>query len=205
MNKRKKLLLVGVAAVTVATVVGACGNSETSQSVSSSASSTTQNPATAPAAAHDHVDAMFAQQMVPHHQQAIEMSDMILAKQGIDPRVLDLAKQIKAAQAPEIGQMQGWMTAWGMPNMPAMPGMSDMPAMDGKMSSADMSALQNAQGVQASRLFLTQMIQHHQGAIAMAQDEIDNGQYPDAIALAKSIVASQRQEIDTMNQILASL
>lgn len=92
-----------------------------------------------------------------------------------------------------------------MPGMPGMPGMGDMPAMEGMMSPADMQALQNAQGVEASKLFLTQMIKHHQGAIAMAQTEIKDGQSPDAIALAKSIASSQQKEIDTMNQILSSL
>jgi uncharacterized protein (DUF305 family) len=77
--------------------------------------------------------------------------------------------------------------------------------MDGMMSPADMQALQNAQGAEASKLFLTQMIKHHQGAIAMAQNEIKNGQFPDEVAMAKSIASSQQKEIDTMNQILSSL
>src|SRR4051812_8528701 len=131
--------------------------------------------------AHNQSDVMFAQHMIPHHQQAIEMSDVVLAKQGIDPRVTDLAKQIKAAQGPEIQQMQGWLTQWGSPQMPMpsgmpghgdMPGMSGMPGMTGMMSEQDMAALQNAQGVEASKLFLTQMIAHHEGAITMGQNEI---------------------------------
>jgi uncharacterized protein (DUF305 family) len=65
--------------------------------------------------------------------------------------------------------------------------------------------LQNAQGAEASKLFLTQMIQHHKGAIAMAQNEIRDGKYPPAVAMARQIVTSQQQEIDTMNGILASL
>ena len=89
--------------------------------------------------------------------------------------------------------------------MPGMPGMDDMPRMQGMMSPAEMQALQNAQGVGASKLFLTQMIKHHQGAITMAQNEIKDGQFPDAVALAKSIASSQQKEIDTMNQILGSL
>lgn len=167
---------------------------------------------------------MFAHMMIPHHQQAVEMSDMILAKQGIDPRVIDLANQMKAAQGPEIAQMQDWLQQWAMqmsgaPGAPpsghggmhgsgsgmGMPGMGDMAGMQGMMSPADMKALQNAQGVEASKLFLTQMIEHHRGAITMAQDEIENGQSPDAIALAKSIETSQQKEIDNMNEILSSL
>ena len=77
--------------------------------------------------------------------------------------------------------------------------------MSGMMSAEDMTALQNAQGVDASRLYLTQMITHHQGAIAMAQNEIDSGQYPDAVAMARTIADTQQQEITTMQNILASL
>jgi uncharacterized protein (DUF305 family) len=175
---------------------------------------------------------MFAQHMIPHHQQAIEMSDIVLAKQGIDPRVVDLANKIKAAQGPEIEQMKSWLNQWGMPTMSMMPGMSGMPGMpgqspmpsqtgmphqsmmpsggmmpgmEGMMSADDMAALQNAQGVDAGKLFLQQMIQHHQGAITMAQNEINTGQYPPTIALARSIATSQQQEITTMQGILASL
>ncbi|MGZ5378521.1 MAG: DUF305 domain-containing protein [Mycobacterium sp.] len=227
---KRKTLAVGAATLAALVTVGACSNTSTTQGDSPSSVS-------APSAdteAHNQADAMFTQHMIPHHQQAIEMSDMLLGKQGIDPRVLDLAKQIKAAQAPEIEQMQNWLTQWGMPTMPMMPGMempghsgmpsatpsepgapthsmmpgpgmSDIPGMDGMMSEEDMAALKNAQGVEASKLYLTQMIKHHEGAITMAQNEIKDGQYPDTIALARSIVTSQQQEIDTMNKILASL
>jgi uncharacterized protein (DUF305 family) len=86
-----------------------------------------------------------------------------------------------------------------------MPGMEGMEGMEGMMSPAQMDALDNATGVEASKLFLTGMIKHHEGAITMAQDEIKNGQFPDAVALAKSILESQQKEIDTMNEILKSL
>jgi uncharacterized protein (DUF305 family) len=72
------------------------------------------------------------------------------------------------------------------------------------MSDADMTALKNADGAEAGRLFLTQMIAHHQGAIEMAQTEIRDGQYPAAVSMARSIVTTQQQEIDTMNGILGS-
>ncbi|BBX10704.1 DUF305 domain-containing protein [Mycolicibacterium aichiense] len=242
MNKARTVVT-GVAAVVAVAAIGACSNSGTKDAAASSAPSTVQSSTAAPAAAHNQADMMFARMMIPHHRQAIEMSDMILAKQGIDPRVVDLAKQIKAAQGPEIDTMQGWLNQWGMPGMPGMdnmpgmngtsssapsdhggmhgsdtataspttmpmpgmPAMGDMPGMDGMMSPADMQALQNAQGVEASKLYLTQMIKHHQGAITMAQNEIKDGQSADAIALATSIATSQQKEIDTMNQILSSL
>lgn len=200
-------------------VIGACGNSGTKEATPSAALSSAQAATSAPAAAHNQADMMFAHMMIPHHQQAIEMSDIILAKQGIDPRVVDLATQIKAAQGPEIKTLQGWMNQWGMPmgGMPGMdhggmmpsgsmtPGMGGMPGMEGMLSAEQLDALRTAQGAEAGTLFLTGMIEHHQGALTMAQDEINNGQFPDAIAMARSILESQQKEIDTMKQILASL
>jgi uncharacterized protein (DUF305 family) len=155
---------------------------------------------------------MFAKAMIPHHQQAIEMSDMVLSKQGIDGEIVSLANQIKDAQGPEIEQMQGWLQDWRVASTPSsgtgMPGhdMGDMPGMGGgghgMMSEADMADLQNAQGPDAGRLFLTLMIEHHEGAITMAQKEIDNGAFPAAVDMARNIVSSQQQEIATMREIL---
>jgi uncharacterized protein (DUF305 family) len=213
-----RTILIGAGAV-VALVVGAgCSNSDTSsEHTGGHTTSASAAPATTAPAGQEHNDAdvMFAQHMIPHHQQAIEMSDMLLAKQGIDPRVTELAQQIKAAQGPEIAQMQRWLDGWGNPPMAPMPsgdmdmpGHGDMPGMSGgsgMMSEQDMTALQNAQGVDASKLFLTQMIKHHEGAIMMAQNEIRDGKYPAAIEMARAIVDSQQKEIDTMNGILTSL
>ncbi|MCZ4586078.1 DUF305 domain-containing protein [Rhodococcus opacus] len=228
-------IAVGAAAVAALVALTACSNSSSDQSAQSSASASV-TATTAAADTHNQADVTFAQQMIPHHAQAIEMSDVVLAKDGIDPRVTDLANQIKAAQGPEIEQLQGWLTEWGQSSMPMatsgmmtpgqsmpmatsgmvtpgqsmpmsgmeMPGDSGM-GMSGMMSAEDMTALQNAQGVDASRLYLTQMITHHQGAIAMAQNEIDSGQYPDAVAMARTIADTQQQEITTMQNILASL
>jgi len=217
--KKIRTAAIGVAALAAVAAIGACSKSATTEA-GPPASTSTQISATTQAAAHNQADMDFAHMMIPHHRQAIEMSDIILGKQGIDPRVVDLAEQIKAAQGPEITTLQGWMSQWGMPmsGMPgmsgsSMPPMSGMPGMDhggmsgmdGMMSPAQMDALTNAQGVEASKLFLTGMIAHHQGALTMAQDEINNGQFPDAIAMARSILGSQQKEIDTMNQILSSL
>ncbi len=153
-----------------------------------------------PSANVNNADMQFTMMMIPHHEQAVEMADMILAKDGIDERVLTLAEQIKAAQGPEIELMESWLDEWGTP-------MGDMGGMDhgGMMSDTDMQALEDATGAEASRLFLEQMIVHHEGAIEMAQDEVDNGQNPDVITLAENIIASQTTEISTMEDILATL
>ena len=199
-----RTVVTGLAALTAVAAIGACGNSATKEAASSPASTSASTVADSP---HNQADVVFAHMMISHHQQAIEMSDIILAKQGIDQRVVDLATQIKAAQGPEIATIQGWMTDWGMGGMAGMPGMDhgNMGGMDGMMSQADMDGLKNAQGVEATKLFLTGMIKHHQGAITMSQNEIKDGQNPDALALATSIIESQQKEIDTMNQILGSL
>ncbi|MFV8163054.1 DUF305 domain-containing protein [Mycobacterium sp. 134] len=219
-----KLMMLSAGAVVAAALVAGCSNDKADRTADLEMTNTqsTSAAASSPVAseAHNDADVMFAQHMIPHHQQAVEMSDVLLAKQGIDARVTDLATQIKGAQAPEIEQMQGWLKQWGNPAMPPMPqqghgnmghgdmggmGQGDMPAMQGMVSETDMTALRSAQGAEAAKLYLTHMIAHHEGAITMAQDEIKDGRYPAAIEMARTIVKTQQQEIDTMRQILGSL
>nr|WP_164234060.1 DUF305 domain-containing protein [Microbacterium hydrocarbonoxydans] len=154
----------------------------------------------APASGANEADAMFAAMMIVHHQQAVDMSDLVLGKEGIDPRVVDLAERIKAAQAPEIDKMQGWLDDWGV-DAPE----GGMHRGDGMMTEDDLAALEAASGAEASRLFLEQMIVHHEGAITMAETEIADGKHPDAVALAEDIVAAQGEEIAEMKEILATL
>lgn len=146
-------------------------------------------------------DLMFAGMMIGHHQQAIQMSDLLLAKSDVDPGVAELAQRIKAAQAPEIEQLTGWVTAWGG-DAAAYEGMDHG---DGMMSPDDLAALEAAPGPEASVLFLEQMIVHHEGAVTMAEDQISSGQNADAVALAEKIVSDQTSEIAEMKEILAAL
>jgi uncharacterized protein (DUF305 family) len=208
----KRAILIGAGAAAALVISAGCSGSESGPEQSGGGSSS----ATAESSSQDHNDAdvMFAQHMIPHHQQAIEMSDVVLAKKGIDPRVTDLATEIKAAQGPEIKQMQDWLGQWGNPPMPPMAteeghGGHDMEGMSGDgmgmMSDEEMTALKNANGVEAGRFFLTGMITHHEGAIAMAQTEIEDGKFATAVELARAIVKTQQQEIDTMKGILETL
>lgn len=146
-------------------------------------------------------DIMFVTMMIPHHEQAIEMSDTLLAKAGVDDSVTALAEQIKAAQGPEIETMKGWLSDWGVSMSGGMSGMDH----GGMMSESDMQELADAEGDDAARLYLEQMIEHHDGAVDMAQDEIDDGQNSEVVDLARSIVDSQTAEIATMKDLLASL
>ncbi|WP_280504229.1 DUF305 domain-containing protein [Nocardia farcinica] len=215
MKNAKKTLAVGATALAVAFTAAACGDSDTGTTATPSTTTLSAAPsATENTAAHNAADVMFAQMMIPHHTQAIEMSDMLLAKQDIPEPVTALAQQIKAAQGPEIDQLEGWLGQWGEPTqMPGdMPG-HDMPqmtgpgmsGMKGMMSEQDMQALSDAQGTEAARLFMNQMIAHHEGAIDMAQTEIEDGQFSDAVQMARTIVDTQQQEIDTMRQLLTTL
>lgn len=152
-------------------------------------------------------DVLFVQGMLPHHEQAVEMSDMILSKEGIDPRVRDLAQRFTDAQELEISVMTGWLEDWDI--SPAMEGMEGMDhgdgGMSGTMSDEAMASAAAATGLDASRLFLEQMTEHHSGAIEMAEIQLADGQNPAAIELAQAIADSQQAEIDEMTQILATL
>jgi uncharacterized protein (DUF305 family) len=136
-------------------------------------------------------DIMFAEMMIPHHQQAIEMSDLAL-KNSTNPEVLALAQQIKDAQSPEIEQMK----SWGASSMAHMGHM-----MDGMLSDEEMSDLAAATGSRFDKLFLEGMIKHHEGAIEMAQMVTDS-KNSEVAALAKVIIEAQQREILTMNELL---
>jgi uncharacterized protein (DUF305 family) len=181
---------------------------------SSSASASAEASADTSASFND-ADVAFAQGMLPHHEGALEMAQLA-GDRAADPRVLDLAARIEAAQAPEIDTLTGWLDEWG-----ATAGSSSSAGMEstdhnghdtgdldsgmGDEMGMDIGALAAASGAEFDRLFLTQMIAHHQGAVAMAEIEIADGQNPDAIALAESIRDSQNAEIGQMQALLAEL
>ena len=143
-------------------------------------------------------DIMFAQMMIPHHQQAIVMSNLALSISK-NPDVLALAAQIKAAQAPEIEQMKGWLSAAGTSLMGAH-GMS----MEGMLTDAELSTLKGSAGTTFDRLFLEGMIGHHQGAITMVA-MIENSKNAEARKLAADIKKSQSAEIELMRKYLLTL
>lgn len=151
----------------------------------------------------DEVDVMFASMMIVHHEQAIEMSDLVLDAEGVDPAVVDLAQRIKAAQGPEVDQLEGWLDDWGIRSDDR--DANGMDHGDGMMSGDDLAQLRAADGPEASQLFLEQMIVHHEGAVEMAQVQVDNGKNPEAIALAQKIIDAQNDEIQEMKDLLAAL
>ena len=187
----RKILVIAAIVGSVITV-SACSTAATpSTSGSSSSASASFNKA----------DVSFATDMAGHHQQAVEMSQMLLDKSDINPRVVTLAEEIKAAQGPEIKQMKSWLSDWGQKS----DSMSGMDMGGTLMSDADMNDLKSSTGLAASKLFLTQMTVHHKSALVMAKTEVDSGKNADAVTLAKNIISTQTTEITTMSDILASL
>lgn len=159
-------------------------------------------------------DIAFAQLMIPHHRQAVEMADLALDNDA-SAEVKQLASQIKGAQDPEIEQMTQWLKSWGAPL--AMPGSdaSGMPGTDhsgmdmggvemaGMMSAEDMASLADSRGADFDRTWLKMMIAHHQGALSMAEEVLAATDDPQVTTLANAVVKGQQAEIDTMQRLLA--
>ena len=160
-------------------------------------------------------DLMFAQMMIPHHQQAVDMSTLA-EKQTTNAELLALAKQIKDAQAQEIEQMQGWLDASGdtggdmnmQGDMGHDGGMMDNGMMDdmmgGMLTDEEFDLLAGMSGAEFDRYFLESMIVHHEGALQMVR-MITNSSNAEAKALGESIVESQTAEIEQMKQMLAAM
>lgn len=144
-------------------------------------------------------DAMFVTMMIPHHQQAVEMADLVLGKDGLDARVADLARRIMAAQQPEIDRMRGWLAAWG--GHRAGGGRRDGPR-HGHDVRVRPGLLREAPAAEAGRLFLQQMIAHHEGAVAMAEEALAGAQTPEVRALAQQVIDDQTAEIAEMKGML---
>jgi uncharacterized protein (DUF305 family) len=206
---RHRVLVTVIAAAAVSAVLAACSGGTTTTVSSTPAASA---PATATAAAGD---VAFAQLMIPHHEQAVQMADLAL-QHADSAQVTALAQQIKAAQDPEITQMKGWLTMWGAPMTMEGSDASGKPGMDhggmdmggvtvsGMMTADDMAALAKARGAEFDRTWLQMMISHHQGAIQMAEQVKATSTDPQVTQLADAIIAGQTAEIATMQQELSN-
>ena len=194
---KKTLSFVALALVAALTVAG-CGNSDSSSSASSSASASSASSASS--ANFNNADVTFAQSMIPHHEQAVEMAKMA-KMHASTTEVKQLADKIEGAQGPEISTMTGWLQDWGK-DVPS--GSMNGMAMTGMMSDAEMKKLDGASGPAFDQMFLTMMVSHHTGAIEMAKTEQKDGKNGDAVALAKKIEADQTAQIAVMKKLLKS-
>lgn len=137
-------------------------------------------------------DVMFAEMMIPHHEQAVLMSDIALTNSSSE-EILSLAQEIKDAQAPEIEQMKSWQGVSASMHMGHM--------MDGMLSDEQIQQLRDSEGSTFDRLFLEGMIAHHQGAITMAQTVIKSAN-KEVAALAAAIIEAQEKEIAYMQELI---
>jgi uncharacterized protein (DUF305 family) len=203
----KKTLTISAAAIAAAIALAGCSTGSDSSSMPGmNHGSTAPSTSSAPAASADfnEADTTFAQMMIPHHAQAVAMSETILKKEGIPAVVTDLATRIKDAQGPEIERMTGWLQSWGQPAEAPTHSVAGH-SMSGMMSEDDMARLDAARGTEAAKLFLTQMIAHHEGAVMMAKTETTDGKNADAVQLSKDIVSAQETEIQEMKDLLVTL
>ncbi|MFE7741660.1 DUF305 domain-containing protein [Nocardia sp. NPDC057455] len=192
--------IVALAAVAAASLAG-CGDADTGHTTEHGTSTTTSAVTSAPARAeHNDADVMFLQMMYPHHAQAVEMAQLVPSRTD-NPRLRTLAAQVEQAQAPEMQQITTLLQSFGKPAPSASEG-HEGHAMPGVMSAEQMAALRAASGPDFDRQWLTMMIEHHAGAIAMSETELAEGGNADAKALAAAIIAAQRAEIEQMQTML---
>ncbi|RZU30808.1 DUF305 domain-containing protein [Blastococcus saxobsidens] len=199
-----RLTQLATALVAGTLVLSACGDDTTAGHDSMGSSDTSASAESSAEADFSDADVTFAAGMVPHHQSAIEMAQLAEGR-AADPRVLDLAARIEAAQGPEIETLSGWLEQWGADGGTGMDHGGMDHGSDGMMSEQDMQALMNATGADFDRMFLSQMIVHHTGAVEMAEAVLSSGRNTDALAMAGAIRDSQSAEIAEMEQLLAEL
>lgn len=198
----KKLTMLSSAAIAAAISLAGCASAPDAGGMNGTGHGGSSS-APAASAAHNSADVAFAQSMIPHHAQAVEMSDLVLAKQDMPVAVTALAVRIKEAQGPEIQTMTGWLEDWNEPTQ--MPSGHSGHTMSGMLDDSALKELEDAQGTAAAKLFLRQMIAHHEGAIMMANAETSAGKDSKAVALSKDITAAQTAEIEEMQELLATL
>jgi uncharacterized protein (DUF305 family) len=191
-----------VAGIASTAILSACG---ATTGAPAPAGPATASAEAAAAAEHNDADIRFAQTMITHHRQAIQMAELAGERAESQP-VKDLAEQIRTAQEPEIATLTTFLVAWGA-EVPTDEGIGamdhgDMGDTSGMMTPEQMNQMSAASGAAFDRLFLQMMIVHHQGAVADAQTELTEGNNQQAKELAQKIIDNQTPEITQMQQLL---
>jgi uncharacterized protein (DUF305 family) len=144
-------------------------------------------------------DVEFAQGMIPHHEQAVELAEIALKPAaGASPAVVDLATRVRAGQSPEIATMTRWLAEWKQPLEMSSDDGHDMASMEGMISVGDMAKLSTKTGPEFDSQWTALMIRHHEGAVKMAESVAAKGIDPDVKALAAVLVATQTAELAEM-------
>ncbi|MFF5676045.1 DUF305 domain-containing protein [Streptomyces hygroscopicus] len=208
----RRLALVGAVVAGGLLLAGCGGNDDTKDAHDGSgkgATATSGATASSAAGAFNDADVSFAQMMIPHHEQALEMAGLA-DDRASDARIKSLAGRIEKAQDPEIATLKSWLRDWGKPEKASPGGMPGMDhgsdgAMGGMMSEKDMRKLEAAKGAAFDRAFASMMIDHHKGAITMAKDEKENGRNAKAKKLADDVIKNQSAEVTTLRTLLDRL
>lgn len=194
--------IVLVAAAAALTIAGCSDEPATNTEQTNGPAGTT----TAARSDFNDADVTFLQMMYPHHAQAVEMAELT-PERTQNQQLLGLADAINQAQGPEMQQMTTLLQGFGKPaptegehGSGGQEGHSS--GMPGMMSPESMNALTEASGEAFDRMWLEMMIEHHQGAIEMAQTEIAEGSNAEAKEMAEAIMDTQQTEIDQMNGML---
>jgi uncharacterized protein (DUF305 family) len=201
MNRTRLAAGLAAAAATAA-MLSACSTATDTKSDSAASSAAGSASASAQnGAAHNSEDVMFAQMMIPHHQQAVELGAMV-PQHTNNADLIKLAGEIMKQQQPEINIMKTQLVQWGV--NPDDPTGMHAGHMSGMVDEATLAKLKTLQGAEFDKLWLQSMISHHQGAIDMAQTEVSKGGNADMMALARDIITAQQTEIDQMKKMLAA-
>ena len=202
----RRRLAAGAAALALAFTLAACSDQDAGSEPTSAESTSAEVEGSTEA--HNAADTQFAQMMIVHHEGAIEMADLAIAKAST-PEVKALGERIAAAQGPEIEQMTGWLEAWGESSTPGGMDMDGMDHggmdMDGMDQAGAMGELEGLSGVDFDRRFLELMTAHHEGAIEMAEAQLEDGENAEALQLARAIIDAQTAEITEMTNLLSNL
>lgn len=191
-----------LAAVLTALFLSSCTSSEPEgDGHTDHTHSETAENAEAGQAPHNADDVTFARDMMPHHEQALQLVDLARGRSN-DPALLELASAIAAAQGPEMDRMADMLRSWGEDPEAGMHHGGHGMAMPGMVDDATMKRLESLSGREFDTLWLESMISHHQGAVEMAKAEIANGVDPQAKELAEAIIKAQEAEIAQMKKML---
>lgn len=194
-----------LAALVTAAALSACSsNTATTENAGHAGHDTETATVTGQPAGFDADDVAFATNMIPHHEQAVQLSALVPDRSS-NPELIDLAQRIAGAQQPEIETMKAFLVQWKEnPQDSSGHGGHGGMAMSGMVDDATMTKLGTLKGAEFDTLWLRSMIGHHQGAIEMAKAELANGANVDAKELAQTIIDAQQAEIDQMNKMLGS-